>query len=71
MQLVAQAELELKCQQNEAPMFATIKATSEFESTHSTLVTVKGTKKGSIKQRNNPKRRRRKPHKRRKGHPHI
>ena len=41
MQLVAQAELELKCQQNEAPMFAPIKVTQEFESTHSSSVTAK------------------------------
>ena len=76
MQLVAQVESELKRQQNEAPVFAPIKATPEFESTHSASVTAKGrittTQKGSVKQRNNPKRkRRRKPHKRRKGHPHI
>ena len=32
MQLLAQAESELKHQQNEAPMFAPIKATPEFES---------------------------------------
>ena len=43
MQLVAQAESELKRQQNEAPMFAPIKATPEFESTHSASLTVKGT----------------------------
>ena len=42
MQLVAQAELELKCQQNKAPMFVPIKATPEFESIHSTSVTAKG-----------------------------
>ena len=42
MQLVAQAESELKCQQNEAPVFAPIKATPEFESTHSASVTAKG-----------------------------
>ena len=78
MQLVAQSESELKCQQNEAPVFAPIKATPEFESTYSASVTAKGRttqqqqQKESIKQRNNPKRkRRRKPHKRRKGHPHI
>ena len=41
MQLVAQVELELKRQQNEAPMFAPIKATPEFESPHSTSVTAK------------------------------
>ena len=42
MQLVAQAESELKRQQNEAPVFAPIKATPEFESTHSASVTAKG-----------------------------
>ena len=42
MQLVAQAESELKCQQNEAPVFAPIKATPESESTHSASVTAKG-----------------------------
>ena len=42
MQLVAQAESELKHQQNEAPVFAPIKATSEFESTHSASLTAKG-----------------------------
>ena len=42
MQLVAQVELELKRQQNEAPMFAPIKATPEFESTHSASLTAKG-----------------------------
>ena len=42
MQLVAQAELESECQQNEAPVFAPIKATPEFESTHSSSVTSKG-----------------------------
>ena len=42
MQLVAQAESELKHQQNEAPVFAPIKATPEFESAHSTSVTTKG-----------------------------
>ena len=74
MQLVAQAESELKCQQNEAPMFAPIKATPEFESTYSASVTAKGrttTTKRKHKTRNNPKRKRRKPHKRRKGYPHI
>ena len=75
MQLVAQAELELKHQQNEAPMFAPIKATPEFESTHSTSVTTKGrttTTKQKHKTKEQPKRRRRrKPHKRRKGHLHI
>ena len=42
MQLAAQAESELKHQQNEAPVFAPIKATPEFESTHSASVTAKG-----------------------------
>ena len=42
MQLVVQAESELKRQQNEAPVFAPIKATPEFESTHSASVTAKG-----------------------------
>ena len=42
MQLVAQAKSELKHQENEAPVFAPIKATPEFESTHSTSVTAKG-----------------------------
>ena len=41
MQLVAQAELELKHQQNESPMFTPTKATPEFESPHSTSVTAK------------------------------
>ena len=51
MQLVAQAESELKCQQNEAPMFTPIKATPEFESTHRTSVTAKGrTRKHKAKQ---------------------
>ena len=39
MQLVAQAESELKHQQNEAPVFAPIKTTPEFESTYSSSVT--------------------------------
>ena len=42
MQLVARAESELKRQQNEAPVLAPIKATPEFESTHSASVTAKG-----------------------------
>ena len=42
MQLVAQGESELKHQQNEAPVFAPIKATPEFESTHSASLTAKG-----------------------------
>ena len=42
MQFVAQAKSELKHQQNEDPMFTSIKATPEFESTHSTSVTAKG-----------------------------
>ena len=42
MQMVAQAESELKHQQDEAPMFTPIKATPEFESTHRSSVTAKG-----------------------------
>ena len=42
MQLVAQAESELKHQQNEAPVSTPVKAKPEFESTHSTSVTAKG-----------------------------
>ena len=42
MQMAAQTESELKCQQNEAPVFTPIKATPEFESIHSTSVTAKG-----------------------------
>ena len=71
MQLVAQAESELKHQQNEAPVFTPTKATPKFESTHSLSVTDKGEQqqKGRVKQRNNPKRR--KPQRTRKGHQHI
>ena len=76
MQLVAQAESELKHQQNEALMFAPIKATPEFESTHSASLTAKGrtttTTKRKHKTKEQPKKKKkRKPHKRRKGHPHI
>ena len=35
MQLVAQAESELKCQKNEAPVFEPIKVTPQFESSNS------------------------------------
>ena len=57
VQLVAQAEMELKCQQNEALMFAPIKATPEFESTHSSSVTGKGrtTTKRKHKAKEQPK----------------
>ena len=59
MQLVAQAESELKRQQNEAPVFAPIKATPEFESTHSASVTAKGrtttTTKRKLKTNEQPK----------------
>ena len=51
MQLVAQAESELKCQQNEAPAFAPIKATPEFESTHSASVTAKGRRRRTTTKR--------------------
>ena len=57
MQLVAKAESELKRQQNEAPVFAPIKATPEFESTHSSSVTAKGrtTTKRKRKAKEQPK----------------
>ena len=68
MQLVAQAELELKRQQNEAPVFTAVKVTPEFESTHSSSVTAKGrTTKRKHKTKEKPKRRRIKPYRRRKG----
>ena len=61
MQLVAQAESELKHQQNEAPMFAPIKATPEFESTHSASVTVKGRRtKRKCKTKEQPKKKKKK-----------
>ena len=58
VQLVAQAESEFKQQQNEAPVFAPIKATPEFESTHSASVTAKGrttTTKRKCKTKEQPK----------------
>ena len=64
MQLVAQAVSELKRQQNEAPMFAPIKATPEFESTHSASVTAKGrtttTTKRKHKTKEQPKKKKKK-----------
>ena len=64
MQLVAQAESELKRQQNEAPVFAPIKATPEFESTHSALLTAKGrtttTTKRKHKTKEQPKKKKKK-----------
>ena len=63
LQLVAQAESELKHQQNEAPMFAPIKATPEFESTHSASVTAKGrttTTKRKCKTKKQPKKQKKK-----------
>ena len=63
MQLVAQAELELKRQQNEAPVFAPIKATPEFESTHSASLTAKGrttTTKRKRKTKEQPKKKKKK-----------
>ena len=63
MQLVAQAESELKRQKNEAPMFAPIKATPEFESTHSTSVAAKGrttTTKRKCKTKEQPKKKKKK-----------
>ena len=41
MQLVAQAESELKQQKNEAPVFEPMKATSQFESSNSSTSTIK------------------------------
>ena len=57
MQLVAQAESELKHQQNEAPVFTPIKATPEYDSMHSTSVTSKGrtTTKRKHKAKEQPK----------------
>ena len=64
MQLVAQAESELKHQQNEAPVFAPIKATPEFESTHSASLTAKGrtttTTKRKCKTKEQPKKKKKK-----------
>ena len=64
MQLVAQAESELKHQQNEAPVFAPIKATPEFESTHSASLTAKGrtttTTKRKHKTKEQPKKKKKK-----------
>ena len=64
MQLVAQAESELKRQQNEAPVFAPIKATPEFESTHSASLTAKGgtttTTKRKCKTKEQPKKKKKK-----------
>ena len=63
MQLVAQAESKLKRQQNEAPMFAPIKAMPEFESTHSAAVTAKGrttTTKRKHKTKEQPKKKKKK-----------
>ena len=41
MQLVAQAESELKCQKNEAPVFEPIKAMPQFESSNISPSTIK------------------------------
>ena len=63
MQLVAQAESELKHQQNEAPMFAPIKATPEFESTHNASLTAKQrttTTKRKRKTKEQPKKKKKK-----------
>ena len=48
MQLVAQAESELKHQKNEAPVFEPIKPTPQFESSNSSPSTINGTQ-GSTK----------------------
>ena len=55
MQLAAQAESELKRQQNEAPVFAPIKGTPEFESTHSASLTAKGTTTTTTKRKRKTK----------------
>ena len=55
MQLVAQTESELKRQQNEAPVFAPIKATPEFESTHNASLTAKGRTTTTIKRKRKTK----------------
>ena len=64
MQLVVQAESELKRQQNEAPVFAPIKATPEFESTHTASLTAKGrtttTTKRKHKTKEQPKKKKKK-----------
>ena len=63
MQLVAQAESELKHQQNEAPVFAPKKVTPEFESTHSASLTAKGrttTTKRKCKTKEQPKKKKKK-----------
>ena len=66
MQLVAQAKSELKHQQNEAPVFAPIKATPEFESTHSASLTAKGktttTTKRKCKTKEQPKKKKEENH---------
>ena len=41
MQLVAQAEFELKCQKSEAPVFEPTKVTPQFESSNSSPLTIK------------------------------
>ena len=54
MQLVAQAESEMKRQHKESPVYAPIKATPEFESNHSVSVTTKGnTRKRKAKSHTN------------------
>ena len=63
IQLVAQAESELKRQQSEAPVFAPIKGTPEFESTHSASLTANGTTtttKRKCKTKEQPKKKKKK-----------
>ena len=74
MQLVAQTESEMKCQQNEAPMFAPIKATPEFESTHSASVTAKGrttTTKRKHKTKEQPKKKKKTTQKKKRSSAHL
>ena len=73
MQLVAQAELELKHQQNEAPVFTPIKATPEFKSTHSSSVTAKGrtTTKRKCKAKEQPKKKKKTTQKKKRSSAHL
>ena len=73
MQLVAQAESELKHQQNETPVFTPIKATPEFESTHSSSVTAKGrtTTKRKCKAKEQPKKKKKTTQKKKRSSAHL
>ena len=73
MQLVAQAELELKYQQNQVPVFAPMKATPEFESTHSSSVTAKGRTitKRKCKTKEQPKKKKKTTQKKKRSSAHL